>query len=275
MSDTIIVGAGPAGMATALGLASSGHAVTVVDEWSNPGGCLTYEPESSQSAPLRADLHAAVDHPGIELLTGTTVWATFPHADGFEVHLNQAGMASVRIAATLILATGTTDTVQPIPGGTLPGVFTERAFRILVNRHHILPGRQIALVGGTASSRLAADISRWKLDARVTNLSTKSIATIDGASHVERIALTNGTTVAADCVVLAQGEAPDLQLAGPLGLQPAYVAEHNAWFADSIQPVPNMFLVGGALLGGSSWTALQQSVTDVVSALLAPSEISA
>jgi hypothetical protein len=259
----VIVGAGPAGLTIASGLRQAARDVVVIDEWESAGGCLNWEEASRQSEPFRS-LATFLD-----VRTASVAWAAFDHADGYDVMLSEQGQASNIVATTLILATGTTDVGRDIAGVTLPGVMTERAFRVLVTKHGVIPGASIALVGGVSSGRLAAETSRWNLHGRITNVSAKTLVSINGADRVESLSLTNGTTIDADTVVLSLGEAPDLQLAGMLGVQTKYDPERRSWYAQSFNPRPNLYLAGGALLGQATLPEVQKSAEDVLAAILA------
>lgn len=249
MNDVVIVGAGPTGLTIGLRLAAAGRSVTLIDEWEQPGGCLAWEEPSRANEEARALIAQASANPAIEIRTSTIAWAAFPAEAGFDVMLNAGMEASSMSSSTLVLATGTTDVVQSCPGSTLPGVMTERAFRILVAKHGVIPGERIALVGGASSGRIAAEAPRWNLGSRITNVSAKWLQSINGAEQVESLSLANGTTIAADVAVLSLGEAPDLQLAGMLGTPTTYRDAQRAWFAIDPNPLPGLHLAGGTLLG--------------------------
>ena len=269
MSSTVIVGSGPAGISVANRLADAGHSVVLIDEWNNIGGSLNWEESSRQSESLRTLRDELAGNPMIDIRAGSVVWAAFPNPDGFELMLNTADQATSLVASNVVLATGTTDVVSAWPGSTLPGVMTERAFRILVSKHGVVPGDSIALVGGATSGRLAAEVVRWKLGSRITNVSAKWLESINGTESVESLSLSNGTTVVANTVVLSLGEAPDLQLAGMLEIATRFDPVRRSWFAADSNPLPGLYLAGGALLGQATYADVVQSAETVAAAIIA------
>src|SRR6185436_15434623 len=56
----------------------------------------------------------------------------------------------------LILATGATDRVMPIPGWTLPGAFTLGGAQVLLKEHGCLIGRRVVFCGSSPLLYLAA-----------------------------------------------------------------------------------------------------------------------
>jgi thioredoxin reductase len=257
-----IAGAGPAGITVALTLAASGIPVTLIDEWSTVGGSLRYANLADRNGDA-ADLIAQVTNSSVHMLTDSVVWAAFRHEAGFELSLNRHGENATLLADQVVLATGTTDVVTSWPGSTLPGVITERAFRVLVNSHGVIPGASIAIVGGAGSSRLAADIRRWGLDVRFTNLSAKMVQSVNGSDRVESVSLSDGSTIAADTVVLALGEAPDVQLAGMLGVAPTFDVARSGWYVQSSNPMPGLWLAGGTLSGSASTSDVISSARQI------------
>ena len=115
------------------------------------------------------------------------------------------------------MAAGTTDLPMVAPGATLPGVMTSRAIRILINRHGVIPGRRIAIVGnGVDAARLGSELTA--AGCGCPDLLRRSVEAILGDGGVQSIRGRDGATMAIDIVVVARGEVPDLQLAGMLEL---------------------------------------------------------
>ncbi|MBB6576209.1 NADPH-dependent 2,4-dienoyl-CoA reductase/sulfur reductase-like enzyme [Comamonas odontotermitis] len=130
----VIVGAGPAGIRAAQTLLAHGVRPVVIDEAPKAGGQIyRRQPDGFARTPKdlygfeagRASaLHQAFDslRPDIDYRPDTLVWNAQGHT------LNLLHTAS-RTADTVrwrdvIVATGATDRVLPIPGWTLPGVYT-------------------------------------------------------------------------------------------------------------------------------------------------------
>ena len=159
-----IVGAGPAGMAAADVLAAHGAAVTVIDEGHEAGGQIYRRARAGLN--LDVDALLGVDaanyrnfHATFERLRGridyrpqTLVWAV----DEKRLHTLRANVADTVAFDALILATGATDRVMPIPGWTLPGVFTLGGAQVLLKEHGCLIGRRIVFCGSSPLLYLAA-----------------------------------------------------------------------------------------------------------------------
>jgi len=161
--DIVIVGAGPAGLAAAAELAQHGGNVVVLDETPIPGGRLpgqihpepgrgTGSPQQwSNGAPRAADLTDRATQAGVRILCGISVWGIFP---GWHVAVapTDQNFSNVTLPAgydarAVIIATGATQNSLVLDGWTLPGVITAGAAQTLINIHHVLPGRNAAVVG--------------------------------------------------------------------------------------------------------------------------------
>jgi len=159
-----IVGAGPAGVAAADVLAAHGAAVTVIDEGREAGGQIYRRARAGLK--LDVDVLLGADaanyhnfHATFERLRGhidyrsqTLVWAV----DKKRLHTLRANVADTVAFDALILATGATDRVMPIPGWSLPGVFTLGGAQVLLKEHGCLIGRRIVFCGSSPLLYLAA-----------------------------------------------------------------------------------------------------------------------
>jgi NADPH-dependent 2,4-dienoyl-CoA reductase/sulfur reductase-like enzyme len=159
-----IVGAGPAGVAAADVLAAHGAAVTVIDEGHEAGGQVYRRARAGLN--LDVDVLLGADaanyrnfHAAFERLRGhidyrphTLVWAI----DEKRLHTLRANVADTVAFDALILATGAIDRVMPIPGWTLPGVFTLGGAQVLLKEHGCLIGRRIVFCGSSPLLYLAA-----------------------------------------------------------------------------------------------------------------------
>lgn len=164
MAEVVIVGAGPAGISAAATLAAAGHRPIVLDEGARPGGQVWRQPGpgldldmgrmlGSEAVKYRR-IHTAFDaiRARIDYRPGTLAWAA---GDGRLFTVSEGRTEEIAHAA-LILATGATDRVMPIPGWTLPGVFTLGGGQVLLKEHGCLIGREVVLAGSSPLLYLAA-----------------------------------------------------------------------------------------------------------------------
>ena len=151
MSRIVIVGAGPAGASTALALARCGVASILLDDNPQAGGQI-FRPRSDGSAPLlghdargsalRQALHqhaTLIDH-----RRGHEVVALYP---GPKLWLSAPDGAYELAADQLVLATGAVEVSVPVPGWTLPGVYTLGGLQILAKAATAVPSGKTVLAG--------------------------------------------------------------------------------------------------------------------------------
>lgn len=204
----LVIGAGPAGLSAAIAASSTGADVRLVDEHDEPGGQLAYR-LTDEARALRTRLLAELASSGARVQPRSVVWSVFVSG---ETSISASGVSSRIGFDRLILATGSTDRVASFPGGSLPGVFTERAAQILMHRHWVLPGRRCAVVGDDGDE-IAGDLVRCggEVVARVVGSRLDRMAA-SGEAGVERLDV-DGTRHDVDAIILALGKAPDPRLA--------------------------------------------------------------
>jgi NADPH-dependent 2,4-dienoyl-CoA reductase/sulfur reductase-like enzyme len=128
----IVVGAGPAGIRAASRLAEAGLRPILVDEGRLSGGQIyrrqpenfrrkssdLYGFESGKADALHRDFEAL--RARIDYRPETLAWNVYDGA----VHLVREGKSEAVPFDALILATGATDRIMPLPGWTRPGVYS-------------------------------------------------------------------------------------------------------------------------------------------------------
>ncbi|PDQ22220.1 FAD/NAD(P)-binding oxidoreductase [Mesorhizobium sanjuanii] len=153
----VIVGAGPAGIRAAAALVEAGFHPVVIDEGNRAGGQIYRRPPDgfvrtpeqlygSEAAKARA-LHALFDRLAKE--------ARLTHCAGSSViavhegRLHVLGEGGVQLVSydRLILATGASDRVTPVPGWQSAGVYSLGAAQIALKAQGVALGRRIVLVG--------------------------------------------------------------------------------------------------------------------------------
>ena len=152
--DVIVVGAGPAGLGAAIEAGRLGAHVLLLDENDRPGGQLFKQIHKffgsrehyagTRGFAIGQMLLEEAREAGVEIALGRKVWGIFP--DG---SVTAAGEhESIRYHGSfLILATGASENALAFPGSTLPGVMTAGAAQTFANVHHVLPGKEIVMVG--------------------------------------------------------------------------------------------------------------------------------
>lgn len=153
----VIVGAGPAGVRAAEVLVKAGLNPVVLDEGFKPGGQIYRQPlvqdgrspqdlYGSEADKARA-VHETFNQirPEIDYRPRTLAWNVIGKAiDCYDEASDQVGRLS---ASQLILATGATDRTLPLPGWSLPGVYSLGGAQIALKAHNSLLGQDVVFVG--------------------------------------------------------------------------------------------------------------------------------
>ncbi|MEQ8391884.1 MAG: sarcosine oxidase subunit alpha [Thalassospira sp.] len=170
-TDVLIVGAGPAGLASARAAATAGLRVTLVDENSEPGGTLLSEPQASIDGKpawdwLQAELDALTDL-GVRIMTRTTAIGYYHQnmiglcqklTDHLETPVEGAPrerMWRVR-AKQVILAQGALEKPLVFDGNDRPGVMLAGSAQTYLNRYGVRVGNKAVIVTSHDSAWYAA-----------------------------------------------------------------------------------------------------------------------
>ena len=167
--DTVVVGAGPSGIAAAIEAANAGSKVLLVDE--NPvsgalmgndvplyfGGRMTAATQNAERMlevifMSMAALETAMEA-GVEVLLGTTAWGVYRNGPGVASLPEQVvGLADAERSwligfDKIVLATGARDLAMAFPGWNQPGVMGAAALQMLLTRYDAFAGRRVLVLG--------------------------------------------------------------------------------------------------------------------------------
>ncbi len=163
--QVLIIGAGPAGLAAAVELASRGLQVLVVDDKDRPGGKLVLQTHKffgsiedtragTRGTDLALGLAAELEaQPTAELWLEATAVGVF--SDRRVGVVQRAGYHLIE-PEVLLVATGAREKQIPFPGHTLPGVYGAGAFQTLLNRDLVRPCERLFVLGGGNVGLIAA-----------------------------------------------------------------------------------------------------------------------
>jgi NADPH-dependent 2,4-dienoyl-CoA reductase/sulfur reductase-like enzyme len=154
-APVIVVGAGPAGIRAASRLVDAGLRPVLIDESERSGGQIyrrqpsgfTRPPEAlyGSEATKAVALHDAADALAekVDYRPGTLVWGI---ADG--AVLTQCGDRLARLSyAALLVCSGATDRIMPVPGWTMPGVYSLGAAQIALKAQACAIGSRVVFMG--------------------------------------------------------------------------------------------------------------------------------
>jgi sarcosine oxidase subunit alpha len=172
--DVLVIGAGPAGLATALAAGRSGARVVLCDESFELGGSLLSERREIDGAPADAWLASVsaelASLPEVRLMPRTTVFGvydggTYGALERVADHLPAPAPFQPRqrywqiVAKRAVLASGAIERPIVFGGNDRPGVMLAGAVRSYVNRFGVMPGRQCVVVTtGDDGWRTADDV---------------------------------------------------------------------------------------------------------------------
>ncbi|WP_144460844.1 NAD(P)/FAD-dependent oxidoreductase [Siminovitchia fortis] len=185
MTDVIVIGAGPAGLAGAISSAEHGLSVTVLDEFIKPGGRLLgqlhQEPSGQWWNGIEESkrLQEEAEGLGVDIRCGVSVYNLYKEGALWNVYTNEGSFQ----APFVLLATGAAEYPIPLPGWTLPGVMSIGAAQVMTNVHRVEVGKKGIIIG--------ANILAFAI------LNELQLAGI----HVDRIFLPEKTSLSNDAAV--------------------------------------------------------------------------
>lgn len=163
MTQVLVIGAGPGGLAAARSARAAGAAVTLLDASDALGGQFWRHLPENRPARRERILHHGWDRfqalateltedEGCEIVYGAHVWA-IDEGERPVVHAvigETDGRGRTRTSFhpdAIVLATGAHDRTLPFPGWDLPGVFTAGAAQALAKGERLAVGKRVVVAG--------------------------------------------------------------------------------------------------------------------------------
>ena len=154
-----VIGGGPAGLSAAIAAAKCGAQVLVIDDNAQPGGQIYRQPGVVDTDGLALFKRVEEFSDQITIWNDASVWAMF---EPRTLAVTQRDTLTLVDAQAIIAATGAYDRPVPVPGWTLPGVYTCGGAQVLIKSQRVAPGSR-ALLAGTGPLQLV--VANQMLDA--------------------------------------------------------------------------------------------------------------
>ena len=146
-ADVAVIGAGPGGIAAAVGAAERGLRVVVVDRGQEPGGQIWRRKTGAAAAPEAQPWLSRFAGSSARTINGASVVDVRPDAGGFEILVESSGRPLRIWTADIILATGARELFIPFDGWTLPGVMGIGGTQALLKSGASFAGKRVVIAG--------------------------------------------------------------------------------------------------------------------------------
>ena len=279
--DVLVIGAGPAGLMTALAAGRAGARVILADEDFRMGGRLLAEslevggaPGHAWAASVAAELATM---PNVRLMPRTTVQGTYDHGiysalERAADHLPAPARGQPRqvlwriYSQRAVLAAGAHERPIAFADNDRPGIMLAGAVRAYANRWGALPGRRVAVFTNNDDGwRTAADLRRAGaevtaiVDVRPDAGAPKGVAGLEGIRVVSgatvagsagrlglsSVTLSTGERLGVDCLAVSGGWNPAVHLSCHQRTRPV-------WRDDIAAFVPGPDLPAGQSVAGAA-----------------------
>jgi sarcosine oxidase subunit alpha len=227
--DTLVVGAGPAGLAAASAAARSGRVVILLDDRADIGGQLVHRGGAIEGGDWRewvGSVRAAVEASDGRVMTSTTAYGIYDHrlvcAWERRAPLPDA-LWRIRPKA-IVVAAGAVERPLVVPDNDRPGVMSADAALVYLRRFAVVVGKRVAIATNNDSAYPVADaLSEAGAEVEVFDIRPDAPATgvrivrgvevegVVGASGVEGVRI-GGQTRAVDTLLLSGGWTPTVHL---------------------------------------------------------------
>ena len=261
-TDTLVVGAGPAGLLAARGAARAGENVVLVDDRATAGGSLTGteridgRPALEFVADVVAELAA---NPEVTHLQRTTAFGQYD--DGFVLALQRRAADRQRVhrirALKVLVATGAHERPIVFTDNDRPGIMLAASARDYLHRYGVLAGREIVVfTTDDAAYDAAVDLAVagahvTVLDARANppqphGITVHPSTVVIGTEGTERVSavLTPAGRLPADLLLVSGGWTPVAHLYSHIKGALAYDAALGAFRPTGT--LPGVEVIGAA-----------------------------
>ena len=243
-AETLVIGAGRAGLAAAEQAAESGERVILVDDRSTPGGSIPAQDTAERAAEL-----ARFEH--VTALPRTAVVGIYD--DGYAIAIERRDTARAegavrrvwRIrAASIVVATGSIDRPYAFDNNDLPGImllgaaheYLVRSAVLVADAPVITTAHDGAYEAVDALARVGARIpavvdARDEVSAQARSICERHgiplklgavVTAAHGDKHVEAVSTSDGDRLPCDGVLVSAARAPQAALASHAGIPLAY-----------------------------------------------------
>jgi sarcosine oxidase subunit alpha len=248
--ETLVVGAGLAGLTAAVEAAQSGHRVILIDSAAELGGRALWS-SGALASRRAADLAASLARlPNVSILTSTTATGVYDHNLVAAVERAPASGFAERMwkirAGEIIIASGAFERPQVFQGNDTPGVMLASAAREYVLRYGVAPGRRAVICAAGADGRETAAVLQR---AGVTVVQVLDAAQGDAVLAVRgrrrvRAVVSNRGVFEADLLCVSGGWSPTAHLFSQAGGQLRFCDTRQMFVPAG--PLPTMRCVGAA-----------------------------
>ena len=227
--DTLVVGAGPAGLAAAGAAARAGKTVFLLDDREAIGGRLLHCGGTIDGADWRAwagSIRAAIEEAGGRVITSTTAYGVYDHnlVSAWERQaLRPDALWRIR-PKRIVVAAGAIERPLAVPDNDRPGVMSADAALAYLRRFGVMVGRRVAVATNNDSAYPVAqalaeagaevEIFDTRPDPPMTPLKVTRSVEIDGVAGsfgVEGVRA-GGRHLPADALLLSGGWNPTVHL---------------------------------------------------------------
>ena len=250
--DLLVIGAGPAGLLTALNAGRSGAQVILADEDFTMGGRLLSENHeiNDTDAPewVSQTLAELESFANVRLMSRTSIYGVYDHGiyGGLETKTDRIGAGGAKqvlwriYAKQSILAAGATERPIAFANNDRPGVMLASAIRTYSNRFGVEVGENIALLTNNDDGLRthAAHI----IDTRKGH----HIIDVSGRMGVTSLTLNTGEKLRVDSIAIAGGWNPNIHLTCHKRGRPKWNEEHACFVPDENNLPQEMRVIGSA-----------------------------